>query len=204
MICALRYGVCISKEELAMSTTTFAPSALFKKSFGWVIAFSVVMIIAGSLAVIMPPVAGIAVTILFGWLLTVSGVAHLGYAWQTRGTGAILWEILLAAAYLFAGIYTLVHPLLSLVSLTLILGVYLFVEAILEFIMAVRLRPVAGSGWLFVDGIVTLVLAIMIWRSWPSSSAWALGLLVGFSMLFSGMSRLMISLAARRVVNQIA
>jgi uncharacterized membrane protein HdeD (DUF308 family) len=55
-----------------------------------------------------------------------------------------------------------------------------------------------------VDGIVTLVLAIMIWLNWPSSSAWALGLLVGFSMLFSGMTRLMISLAARRVVNQIA
>src|ERR1700675_1192582 len=188
----------------SMSTTTLAPSAILRKSLGWVIALSVVMIIAGILAVIMPPVAGVAVTVLFGWLLTISGVAHLAYAWNTRGTGAILWELLLGAAYLFAGIYSLLHPLLGMVSLTLVLGVYLFVEAILEFILAVRLRPLAGSGWLFLDGIVTLVLAIMIWRNWPSSSAWALGLLVGFSMLFSGMTRLMISLAAGRVVNQIA
>src|ERR1700674_6122288 len=96
-----------------MSTTTIAPSTLLKKSLGWVIALSVVMIIAGILAVIMPPIAGIAITVLFGWLLTFSGVAHLAYAWQTRGTGAILWELLLGAAYLFAGIYTLLHPLLS-------------------------------------------------------------------------------------------
>ena len=134
-----------------MSTTTLAPSALFKKSLGWVIALSVVMIIAGILAIIMPPIAGIAVTVLFGWLLTFSGVAHLAYAWHTRGTGAILWELLLGAAYLFAGIYTLLHPLLSLVSLTLVLGVYLFVEAILEFIMAVRFVP-AGRLWVAIRG----------------------------------------------------
>src|ERR1700727_3853788 len=141
-----------------MSTTTLSPSARVKKSLGLVIALSVVMIIAGILAVLMPPVAGIAVTVLFGWLLTFSGVAHLAYAWHTRGTGAILWELLLGAAYLFAGIYSLMHPLLSLVSLTLVLAVYLFVEAVLEFIIAARLRPLAGSGWLFVDGLVTLVL----------------------------------------------
>ena len=188
-----------------MSTTTLASSALFKKSLGWSIALSVVMIIAGILAIIMPPIAGIAVTVLFGWLLTFSGVAHLAYAWHTRGTGAILWELLLGAAYLFAGIYTLLHPLLSLVSLTLVLGVYLFVEADTRVHPGRHVcDPWPALGWLFVDGIVTLVLAIMIWRNWPSSSAWALGLLVGFSMLFSGMTRLMISLAARRVVNQIA
>jgi uncharacterized membrane protein HdeD (DUF308 family) len=187
-----------------MGTASLAPSTLLRKSLGWTIALSVVMIIAGVLAIIMPPIAGIAVTVLFGWLLAFSGVAHLAYAWHTRGTGAILWELLLGAAYLFAGIYSLLHPLLSMVSLTLVLGIYLFAEAILEFILAVRLRPLAGSGWLFVDGIVTLILATMIWLDWPSSSAWALGLLVGFSMVFSGMTRLMISLAARRVVNQIA
>src|ERR1700684_997012 len=100
-----------------MSTTTLATSTLLRKSLGWTIALSVVMIIAGILAVIMPPVAAVAVTVLFGWLLTLSGVAQLAYAWHARGTGAILWELLLGPAYLFAGIYTLLHPLLSMVSL---------------------------------------------------------------------------------------
>jgi uncharacterized membrane protein HdeD (DUF308 family) len=90
------------------------------------------------------------------------------------------------------------------VSLTLALAIYLLVESALEFSLAARLRPLPGSGWLFVDAIITVILAFMIWRTWPSSSAWVLGTLVGISMLFSGMARLMISLAARRLISTVA
>ena len=90
------------------------------------------------------------------------------------------------------------------VSLTLAVAIYLFVESVLEFILAILLRPLSGSGWLFVDGIVTLILAVLIWRTWPSSTEWVLGTLVGISMLFSGITRLMISLAARRLVSALA
>jgi uncharacterized membrane protein HdeD (DUF308 family) len=61
-----------------------------------------------------------------------------------------------------------------------------------------------GSSWLLLDGIVTLILAILIWRSWPSSSEWVIGTLVGISMVFSGVSRLSLSLAARRVTAALA
>ena len=61
-----------------------------------------------------------------------------------------------------------------------------------------------GSGWLILDGIITLVLAGMIWKTWPSSTEWVIGTLVGVSMLFSGISRLMLSLAARRLVSKLA
>jgi uncharacterized membrane protein HdeD (DUF308 family) len=77
--------------------------------------------------------------------------------------------------------------------------VYLFVEGVLEFILSLQLRPAPGSGWLLVDGIVTLVLAVMIWSTWPSSAAWVIGTLVGISMLFSGITRLMLSLAVRKI-----
>jgi uncharacterized membrane protein HdeD (DUF308 family) len=82
--------------------------------------------------------------------------------------------------------------------------VYLVIEGVLEFVLAVRLRPLPGSGWLFVDGVVTLILSFLIWRTWPWSSEWAIGVLVGVSMLFSGITRLMISLAARRAVSALA
>lgn len=85
-------------------------------------------------------------------------------------------------------------------GLTLALAIYLFAESVLEFILGFQLRPRQGSGWLFLDGIITLILAAMIWRTWPSSTAWALGTLVGVSMLFSGISRLMFTLAARKLV----
>jgi uncharacterized membrane protein HdeD (DUF308 family) len=149
-------------------------------------------------------VAGITLTILVGWLLIFSGVAHLVFAWHTRGTGAVLWELLLGVLYLLIGGYVLVNPVVGLASLTLVLAIYLFVEGVLEFILGFQLRGMPGSGWLFLDGIITLILAIMIWRTWPSSTAWVIGTLVGISMLFSGISRLMLSLAARRLIHKLA
>jgi uncharacterized membrane protein HdeD (DUF308 family) len=96
------------------------------------------------------------------------------------------------------------HPAAGLVSLTLALTIYLFAEGILELVLGFRLRPMAGSSWLLFDGIITLILAIMIWRSWPSSTEWVIGTLVGISMLFSGVTRLMLCLGARRLVAKVA
>jgi uncharacterized membrane protein HdeD (DUF308 family) len=185
-----------------MSATS--PAAFVKKSVGWSIGLSVLMIVAGILAIASPLAASIAVDVLVAWLLVFSGCVHLVFAWYTRTTGGFLWELLLGILYIFIGAYVLAHPVLGLVSLTLALAIYLLLEAILEFVLGFKLRPLPGSGWLFFDGIITLILAVMIWRTWPSSSAWIIGLLVGISMLFSGTSRLMISLAARSVTSKLA
>jgi uncharacterized membrane protein HdeD (DUF308 family) len=162
------------------------------------------MILAGVLAIVVPLVAGIAVTIFFGWLLVFAGLAHLAFGWQTRSTGEVLWELLVGVVYILVGGYLLFSPAVGLVSLTLGLAIYLFAEGVLEFILAFRLRPTPGFGWLFVDGIITLILAILIWKTWPSSTAWVIGTLVGISILFSGIARLMLSLAARRLVSALA
>jgi len=170
-----------------------------KREMGWSIALSVLMIVAGVLAIIVPQVSGIVLTMLVGWLLVFCGVAHMVYAWHMRRGGVILWEILLGILYIVAGGYLLLHPMAGLASLTAVLAVYLLLASVLEFILSFQLRPLPGSGWLFVDGIITLILAIIIWRTWPASTTWVIGTLVGVSMLFSGVARLMISLAARRV-----
>jgi uncharacterized membrane protein HdeD (DUF308 family) len=107
-----------------------------------------------------------------------------------------VWELLLGVLYIFADGYILINPILGLLSLTLALAIYLFAEGILEFILSFRLRPLPGWGWLLFDGIVTVILAVMIWRLWPWQSEWVIGTLVGISMLFSDTVRLMLSLAA--------
>src|SRR5258705_5928447 len=107
------------------------------------------MILTGVLAVFIPPAAGLAVTILVGWLLAFSGVAHLVFAWQTRSSGALVWELLLGALYLLVGFHSLWNPVAGLVSHLLGLVLYLAAEATLEFILAYRLRPLPGSGGLF-------------------------------------------------------
>jgi len=155
------------------------------------------MILAGILAIIAPPIFGFAVAVLIGWLLIFSGCAHVAYGWHTRGGGGGGCGILLGMIYALAGAYVLLNPLAGLSTLTLALAMYLFLEAVLDFVLSFWLRPATGSGWLLVDGMVTLILAVMIWRTWPASSSWAIGTLVGVSMLFSGFARLMISLAAR-------
>ena len=171
-----------------------------KESVGWSIGLSTLMIIAGVLAIVIPPVAGLAVLLVVAWLLIFSGAFHFVFAWHTRTAGGTVWELLLGILYLAVGVYALFHPAAGLASLTLLLAAYLFVEGVLELVLSVRLRPMHGAGWLLLDGIVTLILGVLIWRTWPSSTEWVIGTLVGISMLFSGISRLAISLAARRVL----
>jgi uncharacterized membrane protein HdeD (DUF308 family) len=185
-----------------MSTTSTA--AIVQKAVGWSIGLSVVMIVAGILAIASPLAAGVAVNLLVAWLLVFSGCAHLVFAWQRRSAGGLLWELLVGILYNFIGVYLLLRPLEGLASLTIALAIYLFLEAILEFVLGVTLRPLPGSSWLLIDGIVTLILAVMIWRTWPSSTGWIIGTLVGISMLFSGTSCLAISFAARSVASKLA
>jgi uncharacterized membrane protein HdeD (DUF308 family) len=171
-----------------------------RESIGWSIGLSIFLLLAGALAIVIPPAAGVAVVVAVGWLLIVSGAIHLVFAWHTRTTGGLIWELLLGALYIGTGVYALLHPVAGLASLTLLLAGYLFAEGVLELVLSFRLRPMAGANWLLIDGIVTLILGILIWRTWPSSTEWVIGTLVGISMLFSGISRLSLSLAARRVL----
>ncbi len=180
--------------------STLSLGTIAKESVGWSIGLSILMILAGVLAIVVPPLAGIAVLVVVSWLLMLSGAVHLVFAWYTRTAGGVIWELLLGILYLFVGVYALLHPVAGLVSLTLLLAIYLFAEGVLELILSFRLRPMPGTGWLLFDGIVTLILAILIWRSWPSSTEWVIGTLVGISMLFSGTARLSLSLGARRLL----
>ena len=174
---------------------------LIHRATKWSIVISVLMIVVGLFAIIVPEVFGAAVVLLLGWLLVFGGAVHLAYAWHIRhhhGSG-LWWGILMSIIYITIGIYLLVHPGAGLASLTLILAIYLFMEAAVELMMSFHLRRVKGSGWLMFDGIVTFILAVLILKTWPSSSAWVIGTLIGISILFSGVTRLMFSTSARRV-----
>jgi uncharacterized membrane protein HdeD (DUF308 family) len=166
----------------------------------WSIVLSVLMIATGLMAIGVPMIAGVAITALIAWLLIFSGLLHLVFAWRGGRAGAVLWEILLGIVYGAIGFYLLANPVAGLASLTLAIAFYLLIEGALEFVLSLQLRPLPASGWLLVDGIVTLLIAVMIWSTWPSSAAWVVGTLVGISMLFSGITRLMLSIAVRRIV----
>jgi uncharacterized membrane protein HdeD (DUF308 family) len=185
-----------------MSTSSLGTIA--KESVAWSIGLSVLMLVTGVLAMAIPPVAGIAVLVVVAWLLIFSGAAHLVFAWHTRTAGGLVWELLLGVLYIFVGVYALLRPVASLASLMLVLAIYLFATGVLELILSVRLCLMPGSNWLMFDGIITLILAILIWSGWPSSTEWVIGTLVGISMIFSGAARLSLSLAAGHLVAKLA
>jgi uncharacterized membrane protein HdeD (DUF308 family) len=181
-----------------MATSTIEAEA--RHFTTWSIVVSLLVILAGILAIGLPLAAGIAVNIVVAWLLLFSGVMHLVFAWHLRRIGGVIWQLLLGALYIGVGVYLFAHPLAGLLTLTLALAIYLFVEGILELILAFQEYARRARGWLVLDGIVTLILGLMIWRTWPASTEWAIGTLVGISMIFSGVARLMFSMAARSLV----
>lgn len=185
-----------------MATSTLTAEA--RHFTGWSIAVSVLMIVAGILAIGLPLAAGIAVNIVVAWLLVFAGIGHLWFAWELRRIGGMVWQVLLGLLYIGVGVYLLAQPLAGLLTLTLALAIYLFVEGVLELILAFQLPARQARGWIVLDGIVTLILGFLIWRTWPVSTEWAIGTLVGISMIFSGSTRLMLSLAARKLVNRVA
>lgn len=171
-----------------------------RPAFGWSIALAILLTIAGFFAILIPFVSSLAFTLVIGWAFTVVGILHFFFAWKTHTTRGVVWEILLGLLYVLAGCYLFFQPIAGLVTLTLMLAIYFLVKAVLECVQFFHMQPRHGSWWLLFDGIISLVLAFMIWRTWPSSSAWVLGTLIGIGMMFSGFSRLMLALMARRVL----
>jgi len=86
-------------------------SSIPRKSIGWSIALSVFLIVAGLVAILLPPIMGLGVTLYIGWLLVLSGITHFVFAWKSHTAGAVLWEVLVGLIYLVAGGYLILHPL---------------------------------------------------------------------------------------------
>ena len=166
----------------------------------------IILVILGILAILVPPLATIAVTILIGWLFLISGVAGLITTFGARHAPGFWWSLLSALLGIAAGLVLLVWPLSGAISLTLLLIVFFIIEGVLSIMYAVEhKRELTGQwGWMLVSGIIDLILAAMIWGGLPSTAAWALGLLVGINMLFGGSAMIAMAMHARGSGGQVA
>jgi uncharacterized membrane protein HdeD (DUF308 family) len=157
----------------------------------------VVMIIVGILALWLPAASSIGVARLLGWLLVFDAGFQLIHSFRSEGVGHVAWKVLVAVIYLIVGIYFLVHPLLAVALVTLALATFFLVEGLVDVFSYFAARGTRASHWILLNGIVSIILAAMIWRHWPTGSLWVLGVLVGVGLLMTGLSRLMIALAIR-------
>jgi uncharacterized membrane protein HdeD (DUF308 family) len=181
-----------------------SPSNIVRHASTWSILCGVLLIVLGVLAVGSPVLAAVAVNAVIGWLIVLAGVVHLSLAFYAHKAGSVLWKLLVGIAYIFFGVYLIAHPALGVVSLTLVLASLFLVEGIFDVALFFQMRAIGGSGWILADGIITLALGLMIYLQWPSSSNWAIGTLVGVSLIVSGVTRLMLSLAVRKATATLA
>ena len=174
-----------------------------KRSWGWYLALGIVMIVLGTIAIGSTFVMTIASVFFFGWLLIIGGVMEVIHAfWQERWAGFFL-DLLTGVLYVVVGWMMGdqsqgIGPLLI-----LIIAMFLLFEGVFRIVAAVAARY-PHWGWVMFNGVISLILGIMIWRQWPYSGLWVIGLFVGIEMLLNGWSLVMLSLTGRKLPEEVS
>jgi uncharacterized membrane protein HdeD (DUF308 family) len=174
-----------------------------KKNAGLLIFLGVLTVIFGVVAVGSPLITGVAVTVFVGFLLLGSGVTQIIHALKSKQWGTGFWGTVIGLLGVVAGLLMIFRPMVGLVTMTMLLAIYFLVDGISEIIAAFRIKPDQGWGWVLFNGIVAVLLGFMIWRQWPVSGAWAIGLLVGIHILLTGWSMIILGTGARRIAGAV-
>lgn len=165
-----------------------------KRNSGLAIAMGVVVLLMGLLAMGSPLVAGISVAMVVGIVLLIGGVGQLIFAVKAgKGFSAIILGVLTV----IAGIYMVSNPGAALATLTLVLAIYLIVSGVFEALMAFQIKPTKGWGLTLFSGVISAILGIMIWGQFPVSGTWAIGILLGVRLVFSGWTLITLGLMGR-------
>jgi uncharacterized membrane protein HdeD (DUF308 family) len=164
-----------------------------KRHSTWTIIMGVVIVLLGMLLVAHPFAAALTMTVMLGWVLALVGVAQFVFALHSGSAGKFLLKALSALLFVIAGLGLAFFPTTGLATLTAMLGVFLLIESGVLIVTAFHMRPLKGWGWFLFDGLASLLLGVMILAHWPSSSVWAIGTLIGFAVLMSGFTRIMIA-----------
>jgi uncharacterized membrane protein HdeD (DUF308 family) len=161
----------------------------------------IVMLICGILAIASPLAAGVSVTLVVGILLAIGGVSQCVIAFSAGAFRQGLLIFLMGAITALAGLFLLRQPLAGLAAITLFLAAYFIAEGVIELIAAVKIRPAQGWLWMLTSAIVTLLLGAMIWRQFPVSGAWAVGLLFGIKLVMSGWWLILVGRGVRQATD---
>jgi uncharacterized membrane protein HdeD (DUF308 family) len=164
------------------------------------LAEGLILIVLGAAAIVIPPLATIAVAVFLGWVFLVVGTVGLAMVIAGRGAPGFWWALLSAVVTIAAGAALLGWPVIGAISLTFVLTAYLIADGIITMLFAYEHRSQLPQRWVFVfiNGVLDLVLAAIIVLALPQSSLWALGLIVGIDLVFGGFSLVAMALADRK------
>jgi uncharacterized membrane protein HdeD (DUF308 family) len=179
-----------------MAVTQSEMQTVISEHKGWFYFLGILLIILGVAAIAFPFVTTIAVKIFIGWLFLIGGVLQIVHAFSTRAWSEFLLDLLIGVLYLIVGGWLAFFPLTGIITLTLLLALLFIIEGIVEFGIAFRIRPHSGWVWMLLSGIVAIAVGVLLIANLPSSAAWAIGLLVGINLIFSGFAYLFLPMAA--------
>ncbi len=183
-------------------TTDFESSVDIRKSTGWVIALSILLIILGILSIILPAFASAFFTSFMGWIALISGIVMIVQSFMSKPVRGFWLNLIVGIFYAIAGVYILSNLAAAVLALTLAFGILFVAEGIYTIIMAFTNKAGHSMSWLVaLNGVITLILGIMVLNRFPFSAIWLIGLYVGISLLMSGISLLVSALAIRKVVS---
>lgn len=154
------------------------------------------LIVAGALAILFPLIASIAVKVMIGWLLLLTGAVTLWHAFQAKDWSSAIWQGVIAVLHLIAGVYLAFFPFTGLIALTTFLAILFLVQGGFEIAIASQHRERRGWGWLIASGVVSVLAGGFLILGLPGSAAWAIGLLAGLVFLSTGISMVGLASAA--------
>jgi len=159
----------------------------------------ILFVILGLAAMILPPLASLAVTVFLGWLFLVSGIAGLALTFWERQMPGFWWSLISAVLAIIVGVVLLARPVQGTLTLTIVVGAYFIAEGVTTIMYALEHRRELSQrwGWMLTGGIMDLIVATIIVAGLPGSALWAIGLLVGINLLFGGATLIGVALAAR-------
>ena len=159
----------------------------------------IVLAVLGLAAMVVPPLASLAVTIFLGWMFLISGVAGLIVTFWARQMPGFWWSLFSAALAVLAGLVLLARPMQGVLTLTIVVGAYFLAEGVATIMYALEHRRELSErwSWLLVSGLMDILIAFLIIAGLPGSAEWAIGLLVGINLVLGGASLVGMALAAR-------
>ena len=187
----------------ARGGTSATLGTLARRASGLSILLSVVLIVCGILAILLPIEMSLGVVIVIAWLLMISGVVQLIQAIRGKTGGSRIWAGIIGVIFFSMGLFLRLHLGIGIAAFTLALIWFFVVQGVIDVLTYFRMRKTGASAWQLFEGVITLILGLMIWRHWPSGSLWVVGTLVGINMIMTGMTRLMLALAVRRAIKTI-
>jgi uncharacterized membrane protein HdeD (DUF308 family) len=160
----------------------------------------ILLAILGLAAIIVPPLASLAVTIFLGWMFLISGIAGLALTFWARQMPGFWWSLISAALAVIAGVILLAKPIQGTLTLTIVVSAYFLAEGVTSIMYALQHRRELSErwSWLLIAGVFDLLIAAMIIAGLPNSAEWAIGLLAGINLLFGGSTLIGMALAARK------